>query len=163
MKKVSHEESNEIIKLVKIVGVVVGVILLASLLTMLMNKKGVFDEGYVETPKPETVFSYDNILKGSVFTRKEKTYYVILMDTYDGDEYIKQAVAKYKTDDKKKTPLYIVDLHNGFNKDIIAEKGNPSAQKAEDLKVKDPTLIKIVNGKNVEYTDNIDSIANKLK
>ena len=42
------------------------------------------------------------------------------------------------------------------------EKSNPKANKSSDLKINGVTLIKIKNGKNVLYLDNIDKIAKEL-
>jgi hypothetical protein len=52
------------------------------------------------------------------------------------------------------------DLNNSKYKN---EESNPKAQKVEDLKINDITLIKITKGKNVKYITGSENIEEFLK
>ncbi len=101
---------------------------------------------YKEPTKEEATIQYKDILASQVFKQKDSEYYVLFYD-YSGShaEYYNEIV----NDETKK--IYTVDLGNFFNKNIISEETNNNVQKHEDLKVKEATLIKIKDGKNIFY------------
>ena len=50
-----------------------------------------------------------------------------------------------------------------MNKDYISEKGNSSASTVGELKINGVTLIKIEEGKNVEYIEGSSNVETYLK
>ncbi len=101
---------------------------------------------YKEPENKEAVIQYKELLANQVFKQKDIEYFVIFYDFKGNHAEYYNEIAK---DTTKK--IYTVDLSNPFNKYIVSEETNKFAQKAEDLKVKEATLIKIKNGKNVFY------------
>lgn len=123
---------------------------------LILNKMDKYN--YID-PSTEIAIQYKEILAGSTFNMSDKEYYVLFYD-FDG-EYAKYYDSLAGTSTKK---IYIVDLGNGFNKQYVSESTNKKVKKASDLKVKDCTLIKIKNGKNVLYFEGqYEEIKDKLK
>jgi len=96
-----------------------------------------------------STIQYREILAGQTFSMNKDEYYVIFTDS-EGDYYsIYNNIAEGNTDKS----IYLVDISNPLNNLFISDESNSSVQKASELKVKDNTLIKIQNGKNVEYIE----------
>lgn len=162
-KKIENNKlDGEILSFIKIalgVGVVVLIVFGA---TILMNKLGVFDEGYTKPEKGEIIISYEDATVGTIFNRPDAEYYVIFDDfTENPNQYLTSILFRYSNEEET-LPIYKVDMSNGFNTKYAGEQGNPSAQKVEDIKINGVTLIKIVNGKNVKYIEGTTNIENEL-
>ncbi len=162
-KKIENNKlDGEILSFIKIalgVGVVVLIVFGA---TILMNKLGVFDEGYTKPERGEIIISYEDATVGTIFNRPDTEYYVIFDDfTENPNQYLTSILFRYSNEEET-LPIYKVDMSNGFNIKYAGEQGNPSAQKVEDIKINGVTLIKIVNGKNVKYIEGTTNIENEL-
>lgn len=162
-KKIENNKlDGEIISFIKIaigVGLVVLVVFGA---TMLMNKLGVFDEGYTKPERGEIIISYEDATVGTIFNRPDTEYYVVFDNfTENPNQYLTSILFRYSSIEDG-LPIYRVDMSNGFNTKYAGEQGNPSAQKVEDVKINGVTLIKIVNGKNVKYIEGATNIENEL-
>ena len=97
----------------------------------------------------------NKILAKNIFNQTEETYYVYFYDFNDENRNIASAISKL-TDDK----VYRVDTSSSLNKNYVTDEdtGNKDASVLENLKVINPTLIKVANDKIVEYYENEDSI-----
>lgn len=162
-KKIENNKlDGEILSFIKIalgVGVVVLIVFGA---TILMNKLGVFDEGYTKPERGEIIISYEDATVGTIFNRPDTEYYVVFDDfTENPNQYLSSILFRYSNEEET-LPIYKVDMSNGFNIKYSGEQGNPSAQKVEDVKINGVTLIKIVNGKNVKYIEGTTNIENEL-
>lgn len=162
-KKIENNKlDGEILSFIKIalgVGVVVLIVFGA---TILMNKLGVFDEGYTKPERGEIIISYEDATVGTIFNRPDAEYYVVFDDfTENPNQYLTSILFRYSNEEET-LPIYKVDMSNGFNTKYAGEQGNPSAQKVEDIKINGVTLIKIVNGKNVKYIEGTTNIENEL-
>ena len=162
-KKIENNKlDGEILSFIKIalgVGVVVLIVFGA---TILMNKLGVFDEGYTKPERGEIIISYEDATVGTIFNRPDAEYYVIFDDfTENPNQHLTSILFRYSNEEET-LPIYKVDMSNGFNIKYAGEQGNPSAQKVEDIKINGVTLIKIVNGKNVKYIEGTTNIENEL-
>lgn len=152
-------EIQSFIKIVIGVGVVVITVFGA---TLLMNKLGVFDEGYSKPERGEIIISYEDATIGTMFNRPGTEYYVIFDEfTENPNQYLSSILFRYSNEENK-LPIYKVDMTNAFNAKYMGESGNPSAQRVEDVKINGVTLIKVVNGKNVKYIEGITNIENEL-
>lgn len=152
-------EIQSFIKIVIGVGVVVITVFGA---TLLMNKLGVFDEGYSKPERGEIIISYEDATIGTMFNRPDTEYYVIFDEfTENPNQYLSSILFRYSNEENK-LPIYKVDMTNAFNAKYMGESGNPSAQRVEDVKINGVTLIKVVNGKNVKYIEGITNIENEL-
>lgn len=126
-----------------------------------MQALGVFDKGYIAPDKGETEISHEFISIGTVFNRDLDTYYV-LFDNYESD-YTKDAYINYLVDYELKDKVYKVDMNDLNNSKYKSDEANTKAQKVEDLKINDITLIKISKGKNVKYITGSEKIEEFLK
>ena len=152
-------EIQSFIKIVIGVGVVVITVFGA---TLLMNKLGVFDEGYSKPERGEIIISYEDATIGTMFNGPDTEYYVIFDEfTENPNQYLSSILFRYSNEENK-LPIYKVDMTNAFNAKYMGESGNPSAQRVEDVKINGVTLIKVVNGKNVKYIEGITNIENEL-
>lgn len=152
-------EIQSFIKIVIGVGVVVITVFGA---TLLMNKLGVFDDGYSKPERGEIIISYEDATIGTMFNRPDTEYYVIFDEfTENPNQYLSSILFRYSNEENK-LPIYKVDMTNAFNAKYMGESGNPSAQRVEDVKINGVTLIKVVNGKNVKYIEGITNIENEL-
>ena len=152
-------EIQSFIKIVIGVGVVVITVFGA---TLLMNKLGVFDEGYSKPERGEIIISYEDATIGTMFNRPDTEYYVVFDEfTENPNQYLSSILFRYSNEENK-LPIYKVDMTNAFNAKYMGESGNPSAQRVEDVKINGVTLIKVVNGKNVKYIEGITNIENEL-
>ena len=121
-----------------IIGVVAFFACIYGLTVMLMNK------GEKREPTPEASISYDKILAGSSLIQNPESYVVVFYDVEDNDE-IFSAVVDYKS--RGKGSIYYVDLKDGLNSYVISDKNVLDVKSASDLRVKNPTLIKVKKGK----------------
>ena len=162
-KKIENNKlDGEILSFIKIALGVGLVVLIVFGATILMNKLGVFDEGYTKPERGEIIISYEDATVGTIFNRPDTEYYVVFDDfTENPNQYLTSILFRYSNEEKT-LPIYKVDMSNGFNTKYAGEQGNPSAQKVEDIKINGVTLIKIVNGKNVKYIEGTTNIENEL-
>ena len=97
------------------------------------------------------------ILAKNTFNQNEGTYYVYFYDFNNEDTNIASAI--YSAD----ATVYRVDVSNGLNSNYVSsDDGNRNATTLDDLKVVDPTLIKIENDKIVAYYEGPNEIMSFL-
>lgn len=125
-----------------------------------MQALGVFDKGYTAPTKETTEIDHEFISIGTVFNRDLNTYYV-LFDNYEST-YTQDAYVNYLVDNLDEK-VYKVDMSEYNNSEYKSEEANAKAQKVEDLKINDITLIKISKGKNVKYITGSENIEEYLK
>ena len=149
----TKDEALNVLKTVLGIGIFLGV---AYLCVFAMTKLGLFEKGYTAPEAKEITVDPDYIAIGSVFNRKDSTYYV-MFDNYS-DSYVKDAyidtLLKSKTDMK----VYKVDMGQNENKKFASEEENKEAKTASELKIKGITLIRIKNGKIDKYISGSDEI-----
>lgn len=156
------QEELDIKGIVILFSVLIGIVILIYLLTLGAQKIGLFDEGYTKPEVKTPIISYEKILAGNVFNMKDETYYVMIADFEDLDSVYFSSLGSLYKDKKDSLPLYTVDLSEGMNKKIIGENINREAQSASELSVGAQTLIKIQNGRNVKYIDNVEDVKTEL-
>lgn len=127
-------------------------------LVLLMENGGLFEEGYTKPTKDAVEISSEYISAGSTFTRDMNEYYVLFDDfsSLKNDSYISYLVGK--SDIK----VYKVDMSKPENKEYSSDSSNPNARNASDLKISDITLIRIKNGKIVNYIESSSKIEEYL-
>ena len=100
---------------------------------------------------------------GQVFDQKESDYYVLIYNPKDNSSIIKNWKQHYdlKTDGIK---MYVVNSTDQLNKKYITkDDSNKNPTGYSDLKVKDPTLIKISNKSVSAYIEGDEQIVEALK
>ena len=109
-----------------------------------------------------TTIDYKEIMAGETFNRSPIDYYVFFYkssDTYS--DYYKQLIDAYNNKTES-LPFYYVDLDNKVNGEYLIEEddtneyGKPS--NISDLKVKNPTIIRIRNKQVFEFIDGKDEV-----
>ncbi len=152
--------NNETESLLKTVIAVFVCFLFVYGFIMLLNRYGVFEKGYEAPNKKETEISYEYILAGTIFNRMDNEYYVVFdkFETEKSNIYLKYIIDSSSV----KIPIYKINMNIEANSQYYSDVSNPKVQKVRDLKIKDVTLIKIKNGKNVLYLDDIEEIKNEL-
>lgn len=159
MEKQISSDSDEVVRMLKIFG---GIVLVLVILYFVFA----FATGEIkfgEEKKPEPEIQNVEILAGSTFNRPESEYYVLLYDF--SSEYNTKCVTLYNLfTSSNSSKLYVVDLSNGFNKNIVVnDKKLVNVQNAENLKVMNPTMLKIENGKTTITKTGIDEVDNFIK
>lgn len=149
-KKNEYPEKNKILNFAKTIFIVIAFIIAAIFISLVAEGKYTFKD-------KDTTIKYDEIIAGQTFTRSEDTYYVIFYEFDNSD------ITSTLNNLSSKNKIYKVNLKSAMNKDIISETGNKDVNKAEDLKVVNPTLIKIEKGSNTLYLEGETAIENYLK
>ena len=160
-KKIYNAKNNieygvEIKKLAIILGIIILILGILYLIVSIFITKDfkLFSNNKTENTPVESTIQYSEILAGETFNRKESEYYVIFSDSTKNYYQIYKTMMDGQTDKK----IYMVDIKNPLNTAFISDETNPNVQKASDLKVKDNTMIKISNGKNVSYIEDKNQI-----
>ena len=151
------EMSFELKKFLIILASIIGI--LAVFWFIIELKNGTFTKSSDTTAETPTQVQYAEILGGQVFNRKDNSYYVIFASS-DSEFY--NIYSNYTSSSDKK--VYLVDLKNPLNEKYVSnDETNANASSSNELKVKNHTMIKIEDGKNVEYIEGYENILNKLK
>lgn len=124
--------------------IVVAIFILFYFLTDLILTKS-RKLNYKKPEVKEATIQYQELLYSQVFDQLGE-YYVLFYDFKGNDAPFYNQIIK---DERHK--IYTVDLGSPFNKEIVSKTTNKNAQQSKDLKVKEATLMKINNGKNVFY------------
>ena len=143
------KQNEELFSFIKIL--IALVILIVAFYFIVGYLRGDFKKGKDETEEETTQIQNYEILASKTFTKLDKEYYVLF---YNKEGVKSDLYASMYSDYQDKgldNPIFWVDLGNKFNKDILSEDTNDDAQKYSELKVSEPTLIHIKNGKNVGY------------
>lgn len=159
--KVDSNE-NELVSFIKILLILVVVGALVYGLIAFLKSKGILMEGYNKPEVKSASISYEYILGGTTFDKKDSEYYVVF-DNFSGenDEYLYGILYSYSISEKK-LPVYKVDMFDGLNASIKSTTGNKDAQNGKSLKINGVTLIKIKDGKNVLYIEGSKNIEKEL-
>lgn len=162
-KKIEKVESSVEKGLLKIIRILLGVIVvfvLFYLLTIFIIDK---DE---EEETTETAIQYEEILAGSSFTMRDDEYIVVYYDfTSEDADQISSAIYTYTSNYLGSSlRLYTVDMSNAFNEKYASKsKSNENPESAADLLINVPTIIRIKDGKAVEYIDDLDDVLDYLQ
>lgn len=162
--KKNEEEVMPLKELLIIIGVISIVFIVIYLLTLGANKLGWFDPRYNKKEVGNAIISYEKIMYGTALDREENDYYVIFTDSKNEHYYMDSIIIEYReTDASKERPLYVVDLSEGLNRNIVSDTTNLNVTNAKDLKVSDDAMIRVVNHSVKETYSGSDNIKNGLK
>lgn len=144
---------NEVYKLLKVLGIVLGVLVLVYLLVGIFVTKEISFGGN-KNNSSEVTMNADYLLASETFRQKEDKYYVYFYDFSDKNNDVESAITSKLSESR----VYRVDIKSGFNSNFMSDTSNVKAQKKEELKINGVTLIVIENGKNVNYIEGSDNI-----
>ena len=103
-----------------------------------------------------TKYDSSQIIAGQTFSKLDKEYYVVFYN------FTTESALTTNIENVKDYPIYKVDLNLGINKSIISENSNTVATNASELRVNGTTLIKISEGKNIEYIEGTETVKTYL-
>ena len=158
-------ESAEIIRFAKVLGVVIVLILGVYFFTRVFVTKDLFNKKNTEAETPtEVTIDYGAITLGSLFNKADKEYYVIVFANSSLQAPYYNSIYKKYAEKEKSLPIFLADLDDPFNKSFYDSKeSNPKAMSASDIKVGDVTLIRVKDGKITKYLEDKDSITKELE
>jgi len=164
MKKISKEvikDNNEDTATVaKLIFILVGVSLVTVLLYFASSKFIIKDGVEKEEEKPAVEIAYDSVNVGNVFNRPYNEYYILAYDANSlKASYYSALLNTFDVEDSK---IYFLDLSKDINKKYIGEEVNKNASKPSELVLKEPTLLKIKNGKISKVLTTIDEIEKEI-
>ncbi len=149
VKEVTLNSKSDYLKLLKLIIAIVAFLGLAYLYTRTFITKD-WTEPEVVEPDPE--IDYDSIVAQQALNQAEEVYFVLYTNEASTQNFI-----DYKRDEQIKvlTKMYRVDTTSMFNKDVVTD-GEYTTEPAniDELKIGEvPTLIKVENGKVVEFVE----------
>ena len=157
MAKIKSNDEQEISSFIKILIGVVIVIAGIWLITNHINK-----DKNSDLNNTKGTVDYNLIVVGSIFNRPETEYYVLAFDSKDNNAVVYNSFLNSYQAKEKALRIYYINLDNEFNKDYYSEKGNSNAKSLEELKISNPTLIKIKDKNIVKYVEGKDNIKSEL-
>lgn len=157
LKKIERQSTGENEEVIKMIKVILGVVLvLVAFYFLFAIYNGEISFGNKEEKEPVEIQN-EEILAGTVFNRVENEYYVMFYD-FEGN-YAYSCSAIYNLYSQKSGKMYLVDLGNNLNKGYIADnKDFVNADNISSLKVMEPTIIKVKDGKAVEVISGVDDV-----
>lgn len=145
IEKQSYGENDEIIRMIKVFAGVVLALLAFYFVFAIYNGEISFGDDEENTP---VEIQNIEILAGSTFNRMEEEYYVLMYDFEEDYAAIGVAIYNLYTQKENTLKMYLVDLGHTFNsKYVVSERASVNVSSVDTLKVMEPTLIKIKNGK----------------
>jgi hypothetical protein len=102
------------------------------------------------------------ILAGTTFGMEKDDYYVMYYDLSDNYSSALGALYEGYTKSDSETKMYLVDLKNKFNQSYVLgedETINPSPNNIDELKVMNPTLVRVKDKKVIEFITGRDKIS----
>ena len=164
-KKFENETVQEqTMKLSTILKIIIGVIIVILIfyygLALFVTKEvDLSSNSKKDTTTENTSSNVSNaILAKNTFNQTDEVYYVYYYNFNDEDKVLANSINSL-TDHT----IYRVDTNSGLNSNYVdTNNGNKDVSSIDNLKVKNPTLIKIDNDKVVSYYEGVDAISNFL-
>lgn len=143
---------QEVYNLLKIIGIVLGVLIIIYLLVgIFVTKEITFGN---KSNKEEITMNSNYLLASETFRQQEEKYYVYFYDFGKQNSNIESAITAKIKDER----VYRVDIASSFNDKYIKEKSNINAQNKDDLAINGVTFVLIENGVNVKYIESESAI-----
>ncbi len=159
-----QEDMMKLSTILKIIlGVVIVIIVFYYGLAIFVTKEVDLSSNKKDTDTTNTDNNSNNnvsnaILAKNTFEQLDDVYYVYYYDFNDEEEVISNSISNL-TDHT----IYRVDTSSGLNSNYVDNNNsNKNVTSIDNLKVKNPTLIKIDNDKVVSYYDGVNEISDFL-
>lgn len=143
---------------VKIFGILILILGIIYIGTAIATGEIKFND---EEETEEVTIQNEEILAGSTFKMQEKDYIVLYYDyTMASAGVYDMLYSNYASSQNDLPKMYKVDLSKGFNKGYLTDqdKLNKKPTSADELELKNPTLIRIKNHKVVKFITSKDEI-----
>lgn len=161
--KINTTSDLEISKILKISIVVFVVLLLTYLLAGIIT--GEIKFGKDKEEETVTEIQYEEILGGQALQMSSDDYYVLY---FNFTANIASSYLTFKdtyTSKDDSLAFYIIDLEKGFNQKYVREENEEFVEypsNVSDIKVVNPTILKVSGNKVVERTEGISNVLNYL-
>ena len=163
-QEISTEPNYSGLTLLKIIGALAIILFvlyyfIAVFITKEVDISGKKSDTTSEESKNSSSSNVSNaILAQRTFEQSEEEYYVYYCDFSDEDKTISSIL-----NNKSNITLYRVDTSSALNQNYVTEEnGNRNVTGINDLKVKNPTLIKVTGDKVTFYAEGVNEIVNYL-
>lgn len=156
VQKLSKEKPMTMKQFITIIIILLVFFVILYILTGIFITKDIkwFDKKDNTTTNETTISN--KILGVDSLRQSEEEYYVYYYDTTNENREVSSVINKLST------KVYKVDLHDAFNGNLL---GEPSGIVSDisDLKVSDPTVIKVVSSTITEYYNGVEQITTALQ
>ena len=161
LKEVKVEEKTNWRKIIIIRSIIIiFFVLLYFILAIFVTKELDFSKKSNENVSGESASNVTNaILASNIFKQKEDVYYVYFFDFDDQDTGVSTVISDKLINDT----VYRVNTSDSLNSKYVGEESNKDASSLDDLKVVNPTLLRIENGKITMFLSGKDEIVNNYK
>lgn len=148
---INNKVELEIGNMVKIILIIVMVFGMFYILTYYIQQKQNNNNSNYNSNDDDlvTIIQYDEILIGSILAQSEDSYYVLITNQKDYENRYNEYISRYNNNNK----FYYSIIDNGLNGKYKSETSNLNIENIQDLKISGTTLLKIIDGKIVEYYD----------
>lgn len=152
-------DSDEMMRMVKVLG---GVLVCLGLFYLIFAiATGEISFGKKDEKKADEIQNQE-ILAGTIFSRVEADYYVLMYDFSRSDAIVYENIydlSSYGVSEK----VFLVDLGKKFNSSyVIEDKSKVNISDIKNLKVVNGTLVKVVGGKGSAYFVGEENIKKEL-
>lgn len=150
----------------KVVKILVGVLIVLGLTYFIAGLiTGDIKFGKDKKEEPPAEIQYEEILAGQALSMSSDDYYVLYFNFTDDIASSYLTFKDIYTNKDNSIGFYLVDLEKGFSKGFIKEDGeeyNEYPSNIEDVKVSNPTILKISNHKVTERVEGKENVLNYL-
>ena len=147
-KQKTVEEPSKVFKdFIVLVVVLLGTFVVVYGLTLGASKLGWFDTRYTKPDVEEAKIDYTYISAGTIFSREEDHYFVLIGDFTNLGMYLNEVVNNYK-EKEGALKVYKVNTSEGMNSYLIGEQSDVISSYPDRLSINDYTLIEVQNGIN---------------
>lgn len=148
-QKKEYPLKNQIMYFVKTIYTILILAILIYGITVIVNKD-------YKLEGKATKYDSSQIMAGQTFSKLDKEYYVVFYN------FTTESAVTTSIENVKNHPIYRVNLALGINKSVISEISNNIATTASELQITGTTIIKISEGKNVEYIEGTETVKTYL-
>ncbi len=153
-QKLSEEEVS-VKKLLIITGIIIAIAVILYWIIGTFVTKEIGNVHQTNTTN-NVATATNSILASATFRQSEEEYYVYFYDFQNKNSDIESIISSKLSESK----VYRVDTSNSLNDNYVSDTSNPNAKNLDDMKVKNPTIIKVVSNEINAYYEGEDEISN---
>ena len=157
LDKKEYQASGDWRKIILTVGIVMLILVVLYLVLAFAVTKE-FSNNNNNSDNSEALDAAGNvanpILASAIFSQSEDVYYIYCYDFTDADTNVSNTISNNLLNEK----VYRVNTNDSLNSKYVAETGNKDSNNLENLKVSNPTLLKIENGSITMYLEGATNI-----
>ena len=152
--KIDKQYNGEEVQLEKAKWIALGIILFFAL-AYFVGELITGNISFKKEKKAETTIQYEEILAEQTFKQPDSEYFVLF---YNFDSEDSSMINNYASKLEGTVPVYKVDLKKKFNAAYVTDEDVKTPTSINDLKVKDPTLVRVKNKKTISFVNGLNNI-----